>query len=763
MAGCSDKRFEEMLYAYELGLLEEDEERELEIHLLECGSCFEKVRNMSRASDLLRHSPRIREAMLGDSVGPEMRDADKPAVRRPWPKLLPIGLAAAAVLIFLILQPWDIRISPRQEAMASENRLLIMPFRNLADPADSSRLGEIAANLLITDLSESRFVNVVSSQRIHDLKRLEGFEASSPSEPADISTLADRARARWLLLGDILQAVPTLEVTIQVTDATNGTIIASYRLSGGGDEDIFSLVDRISVAVKEALALPMAALEEPDRPVAEVTTYSTEAYRWYLTGIENLNKLYNTEAISDFEKALEYDSTMAMAHYHLAMLKDRAHVDKAVLYSSGTSRRERSFIVALKAVAEQDYQGAIDELTQLTKEYPEEKEAHFRIGRYYLALGQKDEAVKHFEKAVEIDPLYKIVHNQLAYSYLNIGDYEKSLVAINKYIEIAPDEANPYDSRGDICAAAGRLDDAIASYRKALEVKPDFSHSLMSLGFMYLFDKRYEPADSCLKAYTEMVEGSYLKSAGRLYETYVPIHQGKFEAALRLLDAHLAADNRETDVESTYDYQAEKHCLKALIYREQGKYHQVLSETERSMELFRKTHPNDRWAYQYLYVQFLAEAGQYDRATALTAELEAYLESLGQVEKPEYWYADGCIHLARGDYEKAVTSLSQARRNSSRVYTLYMLGRAYLEAGSLDGAVAQFQRLLDSYNSDRAHWSIWAINAHYFLGRAYEESRWYDRAAEQYRLFVDLRKNADTLIALVDDARQRLAKIESQP
>ena len=42
MAGCSDERFEKMLYAYELGMLSAEEREAVEMHLLECEHCFER-------------------------------------------------------------------------------------------------------------------------------------------------------------------------------------------------------------------------------------------------------------------------------------------------------------------------------------------------------------------------------------------------------------------------------------------------------------------------------------------------------------------------------------------------------------------------------------------------------------------------------------------------------------------------------------------------------------------------------------------------
>lgn len=763
MNTCTDKRFADMLYAYELGLLGEEETRELEIHLLECDDCFARASQLDPAMRLIRESERIREEILKDEAAESPGEPAKSKAPGGWRRVIPIGLAAAALFILLIVQPWEIRISPRQEAEAAENRLVILNFRNLVDPADTSRLGEITASLLITDLSDSRLVDVVSSQRLDELRSLEDSGEGDSLSTRQAKAVARRARARWMLEGDILQVQPRLEITVQLLEVPSGDLVASRRVTGDDGESIFSLVDKLSAGVKDDLPLRPIDRDDLDQKVADVTTHSTDAYRWYLEGVGNMNKLYNAEAVAAFQKALQYDSTMAMAYYYLSLLADADYLEKAVEYSDRTNRKERAQIMARKAAVDRDFEGAIAEMQRLVEDYPDDEEAHYRLGHYYLIANRRTEAVHEFERVVEIDPLYKVAYNQLAYAYLKAGEYDKSIVAINKYIEIAPDEANPYDSRGDIYAAAGNLKGAIASYKKALVIKPDFPHSLLYLGIMYLFDQRYTEADSCFIAYTQSGDSAYRRANGRLYRACIPVFQGDFDEALGLLDESLVADSLEDRADLTYQSAAQKHFLKALIYREQGKSDQVLVETRRSMEVVRSIHPGDTWSYQYMYAQFLAENGQFERAMTAAKELKQYLVKIGQKNMPDYWYAMGCTKLSRGDATGAVTDLAIARETNARVYTMYMTGRAYMEAGRVESAVAEFQKILGAFSVDRANWGIWSIKSHYYLGKAYEESRWYDRAAEQYRAFLDHWDGSKAAPDLQDDARQRLTALEARP
>jgi len=157
MAACSDRRFEEMLYAYELGIFPDAERAELEQHILECDSCFEKVSKFESAAHLLRTSQAVKqevETLTGNTTSrPEER-----LRRATW---IRSGLAVAAVLVILLLRPWRLEFQPDQPAQADTYRLAVAPFQNLTDDTELDRLCEIATGLLVTDLSESHYIQVI--------------------------------------------------------------------------------------------------------------------------------------------------------------------------------------------------------------------------------------------------------------------------------------------------------------------------------------------------------------------------------------------------------------------------------------------------------------------------------------------------------------------------------------------------------------------------------------------------------------------------
>jgi len=551
------------------------------------------------------------------------------------PFIVPASIVFVIVLLLFILRPFQVEVVPEKRAIAQENSLAIMYFENMVDREDAERLGEIVTNLLITDLSESEYMRVVSSQRLYDILKLLGREGQKKINQEVATQVATKAGAKWMLLGNVLQVEPEIVLTSQLVDVGSGKVAASQRVTGEAGEKIFSMVDKLTVEIKNDLSLPAVAQQEPDPSVADVTTHSPEAYRYYLEGMDYYNKFYLPEAEKSFKKALEFDSTFAMAYYRLVEITGNEELlAKAVAYSDRVNYKEKCYIKAQQANFSLNGTEYIKQLKKIVERYPEEKEAFYELGCCYSSWRAFDEAVRYFNKAIEIDPLYKLVYNSLAYTYNEMGDFEKSIWAINKYISLSPEEANPYDTRADLYAYNGRIDQAIESYRKALEIKPNFYTSLRKLGHMYLFKREYAKAES---RYRQMCSSSDKdsRSAGRSYLAYIPLYQGKFNQALKVLNDGIAADRMEHVLWG----KAIKHSMKARIYAERKNLKKALEEVRLSIEAWQSVYPDDRRYARTYYVQLLVENNELEEAQKVVAGLKNYVEEENKTLTYAYWLA----------------------------------------------------------------------------------------------------------------------------
>ncbi|MFX0108367.1 MAG: FlgO family outer membrane protein, partial [Candidatus Hodarchaeota archaeon] len=691
------------------------------------------------------------------------KEAKEVVEGKPKSSLLPFVIPASVVfviaLLFLILKPFQVQVVPEKSAIAKENSLAIMYFDNLADAEDKGKLGEIVTNLLITDLSESEYVNVVSSQRLYDILKLLGREGEKKIDRDVATQVATKAGARWILLGNILQVEPQTVITAQLVDVQSGQVEASQRITGERAEQIFSLVDKLTVEIKKDISLPAVAQQEPDPSVADVTTHSPQAYRYYIEGLDYHFKVYDSEAERSFRKALEYDTTFAMAYLRLCDYTSGAEyrqmLAKAVKYSDRVSQKEKHYIRVEEAWASRGHDKYAEELHELLDRHPEEKEALYGLGWYYADLRQFEQAVNYFNKVIELDPLHKFAYNALAYTYTYMGDFEKSISAINEYISLAPDEPNPYDSRGEIYAWFGKIEQAIESFKKADEIKPDFS--IHRLGHMYLLKREYAKAESCYAKFAGSSDKES-RSYGRALLALIPLYQGKFEEALAVLDHGIAADEMEQVVNWAVEF---KHHLKAAVHYEKKDLSSALEESEMVIMNYLENHPNRVISERADYAMLLAENNDLEKAKEVAEALKKDIEEKDQTAMHRYWLAIGHIESSKGKLRESIDNFEKATQGGRNLSAVYPLARAYLEVGRLAEAVVELEKAVSSYTVDRVWNAILAVKAHYLLGLAYEKSGWDNKAIEQYEEFLKIWKDADPGIPEVEDAKERLAKLKA--
>jgi tetratricopeptide (TPR) repeat protein len=706
---------------------------------------------------------------------PALCPSDKSA-RRSRHIVIPVLLVVLTAAV-LVLKPWTLHLSSTEEVAASENRLAIMYFENLEDPEDSQKLGEIATNLLITDLSQSGHVSVISSERLYDILKQIGREGQKRIDRDVAWQVANRAQAKWMLLGSILKTRPEIAVTTRLINVHTGQIDASQQLIGAAEDDVFSVVDKLTVQIKKDLALPEQAMTEADPAVADVTTHSPEAYLHYLEGLDYFYKLYHSQARDSFERALEFDSTFAMAYVRLAICdifnlrailppESREYVLKAEVYSETISSKEKLYVNALSAMAEYDYHAAVVSLRDIAEQYPDEKEAHLLSGFIHLfRFYEPQQAIADFSAAIEIDPLYKLAFNYLAYAQGAMGDFDNAIASINEYIALAPGEPNPYDSRGDLFAFSGNIDLAIASYTKALEMNPDFGESKAKLVSMLTLKGNRTGSDSLC---TDLVN-----SGDPVYE--FSGRWGLFRNAARAGQLRLAGQLLQELLADT-EYPMASWSLglmrvhRAEVYDEREMLDSAITEARGAVTLVDSLFGMDPFFLTPTLIRLLAKSGQVENAQRQLNDYSSRIQHWSNIDSLCYLQSSGYIALYK---EGAEESLSYFQRAAGKAIQLadpaavhyrthYMLALAYLESGACENAVAVYEELLSSSGWDRLRVPIWSAKTHYHLGVAYQMTDRYNEAIEQYETFLDLWRDADSGLAPVEDAARRLENLKDE-
>ena len=695
------------------------------------------------------------------------------SIKRPgapqWRALrvsLPI-FVVVLVSVLLVLKPRLFDMALNQEVIAVENRLAIMCFDNLNDPGDSLRMGEIITNLLITDLSESRYTNVVSSQRLYDVLKQLGHEGERKIDRNVATQVAKAAGAKWMLLGSILNTEPDIVIASQIVEIATGDAYASQRIEGQPGERIFSVVDQLTSAIKEDLSLPSAADHELDPSVAQMTTSSREAYRLYLEGQELLYRHLFAEAKVSLLKTIDLDSTFAMAHFYLALIdywsndpQTYTHIANALKYADAASHKGRLYISSLDARLRRDIPQSIQTLKRIIEEDSEDKNAYVSLGLLLKYETQRlQEAVKYFEKAVELDPFHREAYNQLAYAYNALGRFDRAMWAINKYVEIAPEEANAYDSRGEILATNGKLDEAIASYEQATKLKPDFARS--RLADLYIFRGDFAKADSLFRAIASDAN-ERTRASGRLALTRIPRYQGKFKEALRLLEIGMATDRMEL---GWCPEIAEKLWVRVLINDFIGNRQTIVEDLKQAIDLTEEHEARDLYTglYRTYLIAELAKGGDQAGASSLMLGIKSVMAESGYPDSSFYWMASALTSFKLHQYDTATVLWRKVLEPEPNHFpSLLYLGMSYLGAGQLGNAVSALEKASNVYGGTRGGTPGMGVQCYYQLGKAYEASGWIDKATTQYETFLEIWKDADPGIVEVEDARTRLARLKSK-
>ncbi len=93
--------------------------------------------------------------------------------------------------------------------------------------------------------------------------------------------------------------------------------------------------------------------------------------------------------------------------------------------------------------------------------------------RQRLALIRK--AIPHFQKAIELHPLFKNAYLQLGNAHVYLGEYEKALPYYDQALRIDPNYVEAVTNKGVALAGLHRYEEALAQYQQALQLKPSYS------------------------------------------------------------------------------------------------------------------------------------------------------------------------------------------------------------------------------------------------------------------------------------------------
>jgi Flp pilus assembly protein TadD len=146
--------------------------------------------------------------------------------------------------------------------------------------------------------------------------------------------------------------------------------------------------------------------------------------------------------------------------------------------------------------AEEDPRLALQEalMRRRLEKYPSDFAAHCNLGALMATRGQYQDAMKHFEQALQVAPASATARNGLGAAFLALGRTDDAIRELRETLRVDPAHLNAHLNLARALMAKGKLSDAAAELDTFLKRKPGDADAQAGLGALYIMQRRYEEA-----------------------------------------------------------------------------------------------------------------------------------------------------------------------------------------------------------------------------------------------------------------------------
>ncbi|MGB8952812.1 MAG: tetratricopeptide repeat protein [Candidatus Aminicenantales bacterium] len=132
----------------------------------------------------------------------------------------------------------------------------------------------------------------------------------------------------------------------------------------------------------------------------------------------------------------------------------------------------------------------VSQQKRIQMEREKDPKYQYSRGNYYLNIGQPDEAIKYFKKALALAPRHYLSFNALGLAYSIKREFEESMVCFEKCLEINPQFTEARNNLGMVYQVMGLLDKAEETYQTALLDREYNSKELLYFGLAQIHFSR---------------------------------------------------------------------------------------------------------------------------------------------------------------------------------------------------------------------------------------------------------------------------------
>jgi serine/threonine protein kinase/tetratricopeptide (TPR) repeat protein len=555
------------------------------------------------------------------------------------------GLAASLAVLAAAIQ-----MQPRHGLALGPSDTIVLA--HLTNSTGERVFDEALYTALRIALEQTPYLNVLADHKLSGTLASLDLDPDTRITPEVALEVCVQTGSKVVVAPSIADAGNRLRLELRVIDSKSRSNVLQVADEAVGRDDVVSTLGDLAVELREDLGEPLSSIAKYNVPLPDATSRSPEALELLTQGYRMQLNGTSLEAIPYFQRAVQADSNLALAHAALsAAYMNRGEALLAAASGRSAFALRDRLTAPVRFSVESDYYGQV--------------------------LGDWEETCDVRARWVEAFPHDVVGRNNLAYCLSILGELDRALGESREVARLLP---APFTYRTWILRLllADHEDEAQATIEDALRRGFDDA-DLRDLQVQLAYLRNDSEA---MRQQWTWAEGAGADGV-IMGEAMVEASQGRFRDALHSVDS--ASDVAEPLDAAIYAIEA------ALMQAEVGLVPNMTFTDA----------PVGNLHARLLGALALARMGHLERAQLAADALRRDFPSNTIVQKYGLPLIDGAVMLRTGD---AGGALELMRASSSfdlaytriipPLYPAYIRGLAYLQAGDAPAAAAEFQKVM---------------------------------------------------------------------
>jgi len=172
------------------------------------------------------------------------------------------------------------------------------------------------------------------------------------------------------------------------------------------------------------------------------------------------------------------------------------------------------------------------DIREYSERFPKPAVKEFEKGLGADHAGKRDEAIRHYQKAIVIAPYFYVAHNNLGSDYLSKSEFPAARKEFEEVVRLNQSDADAYFNLSNVCMLTGQLPEAKQYLDEGMRRQPESALGQFLLGSLNLRLKKLPEAEGALR---RAIQLDPLMAQARLQLVNLLLQQGRKEDAESLL------------------------------------------------------------------------------------------------------------------------------------------------------------------------------------------------------------------------------------